>query len=318
MALRIAPGLPPGVYRGLGPLVRGVGPWLPVVGRNVRANMQALGVYTPARRRAYFAAVGRHFEGTLRCLACTDARRRSALLPIALDRFPLGSALQRCVADGSLAGAILAGPHFCDYLLALVAMNQHVPLTVLLRPSKSARQQDAKQRWYSASGVEWVEQAEGDATMGRLGPLIDGLRRHRTLFVTPDLPQKSGAGVAVRFFNREIWLPAGIGWLALRTRAPLYFLSVQQVGSEYQLEVGKRFEPEVSRGRDERRAAVARIMQWYADALVSFLQADPGQWYFWGDKRWTRTIQADERYARILPEAESETGTRASAKVATS
>jgi KDO2-lipid IV(A) lauroyltransferase len=125
------------------------------------------------------------------------------------------------------------------------------------------------------------------------------------LFITPDLPQKREDGVPMRFFDREIYLPAGPALLAERTGAPLYLLSAAPSGSKQRLMVDGPCEVgAVGRGRDARRAAVQQRLQWFATGFERFLTRQPEMWYLWGDKRWTRLFRGDPRYSRPLAPCE--------------
>jgi hypothetical protein len=57
---------------------------------------------------------------------------------------------------------------------------------------------------------------------------------------------------------------------------------------------------QAARGREPRQAAVQAILQWFASGLERFLIAQTPLWYLWGDKRWTRLLRGDPRYARPL------------------
>jgi lauroyl/myristoyl acyltransferase len=267
---------------------------LPILGRNVADNMRALGVYSAAAQREYFAQVGAHLGGVLQAL------RGAGLACIVAERIALDGSVSRLRETlRSDQGAVIVGPHIVNYLLNLCRLNQELPLTVYLRHSKDARRRAAKQRWYEASGVGWVsEAADANGPLGRLGRLAAALRAGRVLFITPDLPRKRGDGTAVRFFGREIYLPAGAAALALRSGAPLFMLSAEADGPGQRLMLHGPYE-DVG-GADGRKAAIQRCLQWFADGLEHFLRAQTPLWYLWGDKRWTRVLRGDPRCVAAL------------------
>lgn len=302
-----APRLSPPLLGVLETLVATGGARLPIVSRLVADNMRAAGVYSPEVHRDYFAQIAGHLIGALHTLRYADSRfdgRVSAeLCAIVDERVELDESVDLLrAAVAARRGAILVGPHITHYLLGLAALNRDAPLTVYLRHVKDAARTAAKQRWYRATGVGWIsEPADTGGALGRLGRMAAGLAAGRTLFITPDLPQKRDDGVPVRFFDREIYLPAGPAILALRTGAPMYLLTARRSGVRQRLIVRGPLEPgHAGRGRAGRRAAVAERMQWFAGHFETFVRAEPALWYLWGDKRWTRVFRGDPRCVRRL------------------
>jgi lauroyl/myristoyl acyltransferase len=287
----------------IGALVARCGPHSPIIARQVAENLRAVGVYSPAAVRDYFAQLGEHFSGALHALRCASRAGPGELAALAAERVELDDSVARLstvLATGR--GAILVGPHINNYLLNLARLNQVCPLTVYLRHSKDAQRRAAKQRWYEASGVGWIsEPLDAGRTLGRLGRMAEALRAGRVLFITPDLPQKRESGTPVQFFGREIYLPAGPALLALRSGAPLFMLTAEMHGSRQRLVLHGPFVGDSeTRGRDQRQAAVRARLQWFADGLERFLVEQTPLWYLWGDKRWTRLLRGDSRYVRKL------------------
>lgn len=309
LAVAAAPRLTAGSVERVGRALGTCGAWLPVLAHQVAENMRALGVYTPAVYRAYFAQLGRHFSGALHALRCAGRRPAGSgpdtLAAVAAERITLDDSVGELVELSRRGqGVVLVGPHINDYLLQLTRLNRETPLTVYLRYSKDAGRRAAKQRWYQASGVDWIsEPASAAGPLGRLGRMVSAIRAGRTLFITPDLPQKRGAGSPVHWIGREIYLPAGPAWLALRTGRPLYVLLAEMDGERQRL-VLRGPCPDIAAGGDgqERREVVQRCMQWFADEFTRFLREQPALWYLWGDKRWTQLLRGDERYARQIGE----------------
>ncbi len=316
-ALRWAPRLSASGIGQLTALVSRLGPHCPVVARQVAENMRSAGLYSPAAHRAYFAAVARHLAGALHALRCAPQAVPGGMSPeladVVMPHLELDAsfgALHEHVRRAGRPphrGAILVGPHIAGYLLHLARLNQELPLTVYLRYSKDARRRAAKERWYQATGVGWIsEPPDAGGAFGRLGRMAAAIAAGRTLFITPDLPQKRDAGVAVRCFDREIWLPEGPAVLALRTGAPLFMLLAQPTATGERLTLQGPYPAEDrASGRAARRAAIQRRMQWFAEQFQAWLTQDAPLWYLWGDKRWTRVWHDDPRYGRRTSAAES-------------
>ena len=322
-AVVAAPRLPIHAPDRIAGLLAHTGPRCPVIARIVADNMRALGVYSPAIHREYFAQLAAHFAGALHALRCGGQTRgdgpSEALAHIAAQRVELDASVARLRAAAARGqGVIIMGPHIANYLLNLARLSQDVPLTVYLRHSKEARRREAKQRWYRASGVDWIsEPAAASGPLGRLGRMAAALRQGRVLFITPDLPRKRGDGTPVRFFGREIYLPAGPAVMALRTGAPLFMLTARPSGPRQRLVLhGPLVADRGEGGRAGRRAAIQQCLQWFTTIFERFLTEQTPLWYLWGDKRWTRVFSGDPRYVRPLAEPVAAESSAASAGVA--
>ncbi len=304
-ALLAAPRLSVAAVDRIGALLGDCGRHLPLVARQVADNMRALGVYTPAAQREYFAQLGNHFAGALLALRSPLEQRAVDLARLAAERVQLDESVGRLrAALAAGRGIILMGPHIANYLLNLARLSQDLPLTVYLRYSRSPQRRAAKERWYQASGVGWIsEAADAGGPLGRLGRMAAALRSGRVLFITPDLPQPRDRGIPLRFFGREIYLPAGPGLLALRSGAPLFLLLATSEGQQQRLVVHGPYQDEALDAGAGRRAAVQRRLQWFASGLEHFLRTQTPLWYLWGDKRWTRLLHGDPRYVGPLPAA---------------
>lgn len=282
----------------LGQLLAVIGPKLPQLGRHIARNMQAAGLYSPRVHRAHFVELGLHFAGALLALRCAARPNGTAELRAAAGRqVELDRSVDRFAMSVTGRGAILVGPHICNYLLSLAVLADALPLTVYLRHSRDARRRAAKQRWYRASGVRWIsEPADAHGPLGRIGAMASELALGRVLFITPDLPQKREHGVAVTWLGRTIHLPGGAALLAERTGAPLCLLTARPVGNRQRLFVSDVYSARpAGRGREARRSAVQARMQWFAEGFEEFVRAAPELWYLWGDKRWTRVLHGDAR-----------------------
>ena len=265
--------------------------------------MRAAGVYSSATLVAYFRQIGQHFAGAMQALRCAAHPADGELARLAARHIELDESvdlLRTALAAG--CGAVLAGPHINNYLLGLALLNAAIPVTVYLRYSKDERRRVAKQRWYHASGVEWIsEPPHASGPLGRLGVMSAALRENRLIFITPDLPQKRAAGTPVHCLNREVYFPAGAALLALRARAPLFLLTAELRADRQRWQVRGPFE-DGGASADSRRAALLARLQWFATGFTDFVRSAPELWYLWGDKRWTRVFRADPRYTQPRPD----------------
>lgn len=304
----LAPRLTPRTIECWSARLAALGPHIPIVGRQVRDNMRRAGIATPVAPRAYFRQLGQHFAGALHALHWADDGTAGDISPqlarytanhVTLDASVTGLHEARRLNRG----VILMGPHICNYLISLARLNQDIPLTIYLRHSKDPRRTALKERWYRAAGIQWIaEPADAGGALGRIRRMSAALRANRVLFITPDLPQKPAAGVAVRWLDRVIYLPAGPALLSLRSGAPLYMLTATVAGAAQRLSVtGPCPAPPPGKGSAARQHAVQQRLQWFADEFAAFLHAEPALWYLWGDKRWTRVVHHDPRYTSPLP-----------------
>lgn len=285
--------------------IRSAGPSLPIIGRNVRRNMAALGVASSAAR-AYFANIADHFEDAMLLWrgACTGGN--AAMPPAVRERVESRISLDPSIdtiADDCAAGrgAVLMGPHVCGFLVSMARLRQRLPLTVYLRYSSDARKRQLKEQWCRVAGLEYVaEQTRPADATTRMRRMTEIVQAGRALYLTPDLPQQAGEGKAVQFCGREIYLPPGGALLALRSRAPLYLLLAEQDGERTRMVARGPFaDPPAAPEGSRVQAGILARLQWFADAFEQFLRREPALWYFWADKRWTRLLSGDRRYGRL-------------------
>lgn len=279
--------------------LRAAGPYAPGLAARVAANMRALGVYSPQRCRAHFAHLAAHFANAVRMLDDSADRqpRRRATIDTQVELDPSVAVVAKGERRG---GIIIAGPHTTSYVVSLARLSEVLPLTIYFRYPKRPQQRRVKERWCSAAGIEPM--FEPATTGRRIARLADALAAGKTLYIPPDLPRKRDEGVAVRLRGREVWLPAGAGVLASRTKAPLYYLDAAMSAGRLRLRL---LGPAPSAPTNDPRAAVAHYMQWLADQFGHFLADQAPLWYFWADKHWTRVLAGDPRYGRVLTAADA-------------
>ncbi len=306
-ALRAAPLVPESLVQAAQGVISGVGARSPMLARLVADNMRAVGLYSPEVHRDYFRRVAEHLAAAMHIFrhvppADTPAGRPMAagLARVVHQQIKLGDSvevLRRALEGGQ--GAIIVGAHVTNFLLILARLNEEIPLTVYLRHSRDPRKLEAKQRWCRATGLSFIaEPASSADPTRRAATLADALAAGRVLVITPDLPQKDGDGVAVRFLDRIVHFPNGPAAMSLLTGAPLVSATGRPEGRATRLVLEGPLSAEVSaKGRGWRQAAIAERMQWFADRFAAYLQANPSLWFLWADNRWTRVFRGDPRFA---------------------
>lgn len=301
----MAPWLGERVADGARSVIAGLGPYLPVLARQVADNMRSAGVYSDVALRDYFAGLGEHFAGALQVLRCAARERQSpspTFMRMVHERIGLDASadlLRECVGQGR--GAIVLSPHINNYFMNVARLNTDVPLTAYMRWVKDARRQAVKDMWYQVSGAEFIsEPPDAGGPLGRIKRMSEVVRSGRPLVVLLDLTQKREEGVPVRFFGREVYLPAGVALVAVRTESPVFVMTARRDAGRQIVHVHGPFHADRAIG--DRQAMVRRLLQIFADHLQAMLAQEPGLWYLWGDKRWTRTFRGDPRYVKVATE----------------
>lgn len=293
-ALALAPVLTPPRIDRIELLARRWAPRLPGLGDNVAANMRALGVFSPAAHQRYFDYAAQHGASSLYILraaatcsaADLDAVRRRTRATIQLDSSV--AALREATAGGR--GAVIMGPHLPNFVLALPRLNELAPLTIYMRYSRQRARHEAKLRWCRVTGMSWIIEPPTEGKTSRLAGMAAAVRDGRVVYITPDMARKRGDGTPVRFFGREVYLPAGAAVLAARAGAPLFQLLSEPLGDGQLL---KLLGPALPPGAEGARGWIHQQMQWFADTFERFIIEHPPLWYSWADKRWTRLLAGD-------------------------
>lgn len=293
-----------------GRVIARLGPYLPILARQVAENMRLAGVCSERSVHDYFGWLGEHFAGALhvlRCAACEPESPSPAFLRLVHDRISIDSSLQSLRESiRPDRGAIILTPHINNYFMNVTRLNEEVPLTAYMRWVKDAKRQQAKEKWYHVSGADYIsEPAESGGPLGRIKRMADVVNSGRSLVVLMDLTQKREDGIDARFFGREVYFPGGAVMLAIRTGAPVFVFTVRDTGRTQQIRLHGPYQADRSSG--SRRELSQRLVQTFADHLADMIRESPGLWYLWGDKRWTRTWHGDPRYVRSLgPAADRE------------
>lgn len=281
--------------------IAAAGPYLPVLARIVADNMRIAGVYSRDAVRAYFVGLATHFAGAMHVWRVRDPGASGAPVPPSMREF----LIRRVALDPSLdplielsrrgQGAVLVGPHLSGYLIYLARLNLDLPLTAYMRPTRHEKRRALQERWMRTVGLRRLVDPDSNANPTLV--MAGAVKRGGVVYITPDLPRKLDDGTPVRFLGREIYLPAGLSLIARRAGAPMYFLTARFDRGVCRLGAIGPYAAPAEAPRGERGQAA---MQWFADLFARFLCDNPGMWYFWADKRWTRVLRGDPEYSRTL------------------
>jgi lauroyl/myristoyl acyltransferase len=216
---------------------------------------------------------------------------RSGIHATAVERYRIDALLDpyhRALQQGR--GALMVCPHLVGHELLAGATSAKLPVTFLVRRSPNPEYEALKSRWYAALGVEVVYRPQRGADAGGLTEMraaVRALRANRVLALTPDLLRRPGTGVRVRLFGRDVDLPGGAFYLAVRVGAPLFCSFFQEEGGHYRAWTDEPMAIAVTGDRDRDIAVAA---QEWADRFERFVRAHPDMWQFWLDKRWRRWL----------------------------
>ncbi|MCA9256164.1 MAG: hypothetical protein KDA33_11030 [Phycisphaerales bacterium] len=283
-------------------LMARLGPITPKLAAIVRENMIAAGVYSPEAFRRHFENVARHLTNGVRVLA--NQRRPDAVRAIARHDVQIDASVERAKAVISARqGGLIVPAHCVNYLVSLVQLNQHLPVSMYLRWSKDARKVDLKRRWCEAAGFDVIiEPPRMTNPAARAELIVEAIRSGRTVAITPDLAQRTAEGVPVRWLGRIAHLPAGPASLAMLAETPMLPLFARSEANRQTLFFADPIPVErLSRAEGGRQESVRRAMQRWTDGFDAFIRESPEQWFLWGDSRWTRVLKGDPRYSGQIP-----------------
>ena len=199
--------------------------------------------------------------------------------------------LDDAVAEGR--GAVITSPHWSGHELMSALVNRKHPMTLLVRQASSAERMARKLKWYKALGAEIVLRPSHASTIKDAVAYLNVLKRGRVLAITPDLLADAPQGVDARMFGRAVRLHGGAFAIALAARAPMIrpYLRWQ---SELRVVAVWERAPELPATGD-REAAVSCAVQDWCNWFERKLRANPENWLFWLDKRWSRFLRATPR-----------------------
>ncbi len=276
--------LPTGAQRPLRTFVALVGD-IPFLRRKVCGNMRlALGGDVPARTaRLYFRHVGWTWSNAL-----VTFNRGFAATPVPAEvKFdPSVSVLDDAVAEGR--GVVLTLPHWAGHELAAAAINLRHPMVILVRQATSAEHQARKLKWYRALGVDIVLRPKGVSSIKDAVAYLGVLKRGKMLAVSPDLLADADRGVEAYIFGRRASLYGGAFALSISAGAPLIRFSMRwQSDSSLVLAFERAPMPHI----DDRAAAIRFALQDWCNWFEKQLRANPENWLFWLDKRWSHFLR---------------------------
>jgi lauroyl/myristoyl acyltransferase len=265
---------------------------VPMLRRKVRENMRlALGDDVPAlAERRYFRHVGWFLSSSLatfhRGLAATPVMNE-----VKFDQTI--SVLDDAFAEGR--GVVLTVPHWSGHELVAAFIARRHPMVMLVRQAPTAERADRKAKWYRALGAETVLRPKQASTIKDAVAYMKVLKRGKMLAITPDLLADPGQGVEISIFGRPARLNGGAFALAIAAGAPMIRVSgVWQSDSSVILAFERAPPPP---DNDDREAAIHACVQDWCRWFEEKLRANPENWLFWLDRRWSR-------FLRVTPRAE--------------
>jgi lauroyl/myristoyl acyltransferase len=186
-------------------------------------------------------------------------------------------------------GVVIVSPHWSGHEMVAAVVNRRHPVVGLVRQAPTAERMQRKLKWYSALGTEIVLRPTHASTIKDAATYLNVLKRRKMLWITPDLLADPGQGVAVQIFGRPARLHGGAFAIAMAARSPMLrsYFSWQS-----DTRVVVRWEnvamPRDAGDRDTAiRVAAQEWCVWFEDKL----RANPENWLFWLDKRWSHFLR---------------------------
>jgi len=259
---------------------------IPLLRPRVRENMRlALGFDVPAQSESlYFRRLG-WFLGN--ALPTFHHGLESTSLPNDVKFDESAELLDDAVSQGR--GVVIVSPHWSGHELVAAVVNRRHPVVGLVRQAPTAERMQRKLKWYSALGTEIVLRPTHASTIKDAATYLNVLKRRKMLWITPDLLADPGQGVAVQIFGRPARLHGGAFAIAMAARSPMLrsYFSWQS-----DTRVVVRWEnvamPRDAGDRDTAiRVAAQEWCVWFEDKL----RANPENWLFWLDKRWSHFLR---------------------------
>jgi lauroyl/myristoyl acyltransferase len=260
---------------------------IPMLRRKVRENMRlALGDDVPTQaENLYFRHVGWYLSNSL-----STFHNGIGATPVPNEvkfddsvRF-----LDDAVAEGR--GVILTAPHWTGHELIAAMIGRRHPMAMLVRQAPTSERAARKLQWYRALGVEIVLRPSEASTIKDAVAYLKILKKGKLLAITPDLLADSGQGVETRIFGRRASLPGGAFALAVLAKAPMI-----RVAGWWQSDSRPVVTFDCAPSTldiDDRDAAVRAGVRDWCRWFEEKLKANPENWLFWLDKRWSRFLHA--------------------------
>jgi lauroyl/myristoyl acyltransferase len=289
-AIVVTAGLPIGPQRSVVRSLVGLAGGIPMLRWKVRENMRlALGQDIPPQaERRYFRHLGWALSSSLPTL-----HYGLAATPVPQEVKFDGSIrlLDEAVVEGR--GVVLTVPHWSGADLAGAVIGRRHPMAMLVRPAPTSERAARKLKWYNALGVETVYRPSGTSTIKAAVAYLNILKKGYLLVVAPDLLAGAGQGVEICIFGRKARLHGGGFALAIAAKAPMIRVSGQwQPDSSVVLSFDRA--PPILDARDRDAAIRVGVQDWCC-WFEEKLRANPENWQFWLDKRWSRFLHSIPR-----------------------
>lgn len=286
-AITATAALPIGLQRSIIRSLVGLAGSIPMLRRRVRENMRlALGPDLPPEAESlYFRHLGWRLSSSLAAfhhgLAATPV-----LQEVKFDQSV--RLLDDAVAEGR--GIVLTSPHWSGHELVAAVINRRHPMVMFVRQAPTSERALRKLKWYDALGVETLLRPNRTSSIEDAVAYLRVLKKGKLLAITPDLLAEPGQGVETCIFGRPARLPGGAFALAILARAPMIRVFGRWQSDSTIMVMFDRAPLALDSSDRELaiRAAVDDWCRWFEDKL----RANPENWQFWLDKRWSRFLRA--------------------------
>ena len=263
---------------------------IPMLRWKLRENMRlALGYDVPAQAvNLYFRHVGWFLSSSL-----ATYHHGVAATPV-LQEVKFDESvrlLDEAAAEGR--GVVITSAHWSGHELVAAMVNRRHPMALLVRQAPTAERTARKLKWYNALGVETVLRPNRASTIKDAVAYLSVLKKGKVLAITPDLLADPGQGVETIIFGRQARLHAGAFALAITANAPMMrpFFRWQ---SDTSVVVTWERAPSIIDSSD-RDAAIRNSAQDWCRWFEEKLRANPENWLFWLDRRWSRFFRSIPR-----------------------
>ena len=201
--------------------------------------------------------------------------------------------LDEAVAEGR--GVVFATAHWSGHELVAAIVNHRHPMAMLVRQAPTPERMKRKLNWYKALGAEIILRPTGASTLKDAAAYLNVLRRGKMLGITPDLLARLWPRDRSIYF-RTTGAPARRRLRSRNCREGADDTDVFTVGFRYVLvAVFDRATLTVD-GHDRDTAIRAGVQDW-CRWFEQKLAANPENWMFWLDKRWSRFLRTTTRAA---------------------
>jgi len=286
-AITITAALPSDLQRSIIRSLVGLAGGIPMLRRRVRENMRlALGPDYPTQAEGlYFRHLGWQLSSSL-----ATFHHGVAATPV-LEEVKFDESvrlLDDAVAEGR--GVVLTSPHWSGHELVAAIINRRHPMVMFVRQASTSERALRKLKWYNALGVETLLRPNRTSTIEDAVAYLKVLKKGKLLAITPDLLAEADQGVETCIFKRPARLPGGAFALAILGRAPMI-----RVFGHWQSEstIMVMFDrAPLALDSSDRELAIRDGVQDWCCWFEEKLRANPENWQFWLDKRWSRFLRA--------------------------